>query len=77
MPCGYLRGKLRTLDISHRKARLIFMEKRIAVCLFVLLTAGIVFCAAWIAWMLAHYMPRMQAFTNAYLVQEVLRHAAV
>ena len=53
------------------------MEKRIAVCLFVLLTAGIVFCAAWIAWMLAHYMPRMQAFTNAYLVQEVLRHAAV
>ena len=53
------------------------MEKRIAVCLFMLLTAGIVFCAAWIAWMLIQYEPQTQAFTNAYLVQEVLRHAPV
>lgn len=53
------------------------MEKRIAVCLFVLLTTGIVFCAAWIAWMLTQYTPQTQAFTNAYLVREVLRHAAV
>ena len=51
------------------------MEKRIAVCLFVLLTAGIVFCAAWIAWMLTQYEPQAQAFTNAYLVREVLHFA--
>lgn len=52
------------------------MEKRIAVGLFILLTAGILFCAAWIAWMLTQFRPDAMAFTNAYLVREVL-HAAI
>lgn len=53
------------------------MEKRLAVGLFVLLTSGIILCAAWIAWMLLHCRPEVQAFTNAQLVLEVLRYAAV
>lgn len=52
------------------------MEKRLAIWLFVLLTAAIAACAIWIAWMLTQFSPKEQVFTNAYLVREVL-HAAI
>lgn len=52
------------------------MERKLAIGLFILLTAGIAACAAWIAWMLSQYRPGTQAFTNVQLVWEVLRYAA-
>ena len=51
------------------------MEKRLAICLLALLTAGIVFCAAWIAWMLAQYHSAPHSFTNASLIWGGMRHA--
>ena len=42
--------------------------------LFAALSAGILICILWIGSMLLQETPRIQAFTNATLVQEGLRH---
>jgi len=53
------------------------MEEKIFKYIFAALLAGIIICAAGIAWLLLRPEPKTEIFSDAVLVWEGFRHAAI